>query len=80
MANSEIRAPLPGVYYRRPSPEEPNYKEVGDKVAKGDVIGLIEVMKTFTPVTSEIEGIIVEFQVETEDPVMAGQVLVIVED
>ncbi|MEH6547713.1 MAG: acetyl-CoA carboxylase [Sneathiella sp.] len=80
MANSEIRAPLPGIYYRRPSPEEPNYKEIGDRVGKGDVIGLIEVMKTFTPVTSEIDGTIVEFQVETEDPVMAGQVLVIVED
>jgi len=79
MANSEIRAPLPGVYYRRPSPEEPNYKEVGDKVSKGDVVGLIEVMKTFTPVTSEFDGIVVEFQVETDDPVMAGQVLVILE-
>ncbi|WP_299867204.1 acetyl-CoA carboxylase [uncultured Hoeflea sp.] len=79
MAISEIRAPLPGVFYRKPSPEEPSYKEVGDTVAKGDVIGLIEVMKTFTQVKSEVDGTIVEFQADTDDPVMAGQVLATVE-
>ena len=62
MAKSEIRSPLPGVFYRRPSPEESNYKEVGDAVAKGDVIGLVEVMKTYTEIKSEADGKITAFQ------------------
>lgn len=79
MAISEIRSPLPGVFYRRPSPEEANYKEVGDAVKAGDVIGLIEVMKTFTEVKSEASGTITSFVVDNEDAIMPGQVLVEVE-
>ena len=40
MAKSEIRSHLPGTFYRRPAPDRPPFKEPGDKVAKGDVIGL----------------------------------------
>ena len=42
----QILSPLPGTFYRRPSPDKPVFKEVGDVVAVGDVIGLIEVMKS----------------------------------
>ncbi len=78
MANSEIRSPLPGVFYRKSAPDQPNYVESGDTVAKGDVIGLIEVMKTFHEVKSEFVGIIGEFSIDHEDAVMAGQVLVVI--
>lgn len=80
MANKQILSPLPGTFYRRPAPDQPTYKEVGDAVAKGDVIGLVEVMKSFNEVTADAEGKVVKFLVENEDAVMAGQPLVELED
>ena len=79
MANQEIRSPLPGTFYRRPAPDQPAYKEEGDSLAKGDTIGLVEVMKSFHEVKSEVEGKVGKFLVENEDPVQAGQPLVEVE-
>ena len=72
----EIKSPIPGTFWRRPSPDEPAYKEVGDAVSKGDTIGLVEVMKTFHEVKSDGEGTVASFEAENEEPVMAGQVLV----
>jgi biotin carboxyl carrier protein len=71
----QILSPLPGTFYRKPAPDKPAYKKAGDAVAVGDVIGLIEVMKSFHEVKSEIAGKIVKFLVDNEDAVMAGQPL-----
>lgn len=76
MSKASIVSPLPGTFYRRPSPEEPPYKNVHDVVAEGDVIGLIEVMKSFHEVKATAAGQISAFLVENEDAVQAGQVLV----
>ncbi|WP_062211613.1 acetyl-CoA carboxylase [Aureimonas sp. AU12] len=70
-----IMAPLPGTFYRSPSPGEPVFKSEGDAVAVGDMVGLIEVMKSFTPVVAEEAGTLKAFHVENEDAVMAGQPL-----
>ena len=56
MAVSQILSPLPGTFYRRPSPEEAPYKSPGDAIEKGDVIGLIEVMKSFHEVKADVPG------------------------
>ena len=72
----QILSPLPGTFYRRPSPDQPNFKSVGDAVAVGDVIGLIEVMKSFHEVLADQAGIVAGFPTDDEEPVMAGQVLV----
>lgn len=72
----EILSPLPGTFYRRPSPDKPAFKEVGDVVVVGDVIGLIEVMKSFNEVLADVAGTITAFPTEDEEPVMAGQPLV----
>ena len=53
MAQTHLLSPLPGTYYRRPAPDQPAYKDVGDQVAVGEVVGLIEVMKSFIEVKSE---------------------------
>jgi acetyl-CoA carboxylase biotin carboxyl carrier protein len=71
----QLLSPLPGTFYRRPAPDKPMYKNDGDTVAVGDVIGLIEVMKSFTEVKAEVAGKIVKFVADNEEPVMAGQVL-----
>ena len=71
----QLLSPLPGTFYRRPSPDKPAYKSEGDTVAVGDVIGLIEVMKSFTEVKADVAGKITKFIADNEEPVMAGQPL-----
>lgn len=77
---AEIRSPIPGTFYRRPSPEEEPYKNEGDSVEAGDVVGLVEVMKSFIQVKAETAGKIKAFVVANEEPVAAGAVLVELED
>lgn len=72
---AEIRSHLPGTFYRRAAPDQPTYKNDGDPVGVGDIVGLVEVMKTFTEVKSEVAGTITRFLVENEDPVMAGEII-----
>lgn len=68
-----IKSPIPGTFYRRPSPEAPPFKEVGDAVAPGEAIGLVEVMKTYHEIKADQGGTIAAFLLESEDPVDAGQ-------
>ena len=75
MAVKQILSPLPGTFYRRPAPDQPVYKSEGDTIAVGDVIGLVEVMKSFNEVKAEVAGKIVKFLADNEEPVMAGQPL-----
>jgi acetyl-CoA carboxylase biotin carboxyl carrier protein len=73
--SKQLLSPLPGTFYRRPAPDKPAYKNDGDAVAVGDVIGLIEVMKSFTEVKAEVASASITFIAENEEPVMAGQPL-----
>jgi acetyl-CoA carboxylase biotin carboxyl carrier protein len=77
--SKELLAPLPGVFYRKPAPDKPAYKSEGDMVAVGDVVGLIEVMKSFIEVHADASGKIVHFVVGDEEPIMAGQSLLEIE-
>lgn len=72
---AQILSPLPGTFYRSASPDQPPFKADGDDVAMGDVIGLIEVMKSFHEVKSDVAGKNVQFVTDNEEPVMAGAVL-----
>lgn len=69
---AQILSPLPGTFYRSAAPDKPAYKADGDAVAVGDVIGLIEVMKSFHEVRSDVSGTNVHFVVDNEEPIMAG--------
>ncbi len=71
----DILSPLPGTFYRKPAPDKPPFKSEGDAVAEGDVIGLVEVMKSFHEVTAQVSGTLKTFLVEDEDAVTAGQPL-----
>ena len=64
-----------GVFYRRPSPEEPPFASPGEPVKAGQTVGLIEVMKTFNEVTVPRDCTIVEFLVEDGVYVEYGQVI-----
>ena len=75
----EVKSPIPGTFYRRPSPDEPPYKDIGDTVAVGDTVGLVEVMKMFHEIKADGAGKLLRFEVENGATVMAGQVLVVLE-
>jgi biotin carboxyl carrier protein len=75
-----IKSPLPGTFYRSADPDSEPYVKEGDVVRPGDVVGLVEVMKTFTELKAEDEGVVERFLVETGDPVDAGQDVVALGD
>jgi acetyl-CoA carboxylase biotin carboxyl carrier protein len=73
---AEVRSPIPGIFYRRPSPDADVFVEEGDAVEADAVIGLVEVMKQFHEVRAEAAGTVGTFRVENEGTVDAGQVIV----
>ena len=52
----EVRSPIVGTFYRSSSPETPPFAKVGDKIAKGDVVCIVEAMKLFNEIESEVSG------------------------
>ena len=79
MATKQIISPLPGIFYRCPAPEAPVYKEEGDSLHEGEVIGLVEVMKSFHEIKADVSGTVAKFHLENEAAVQAGQVIMDVE-
>ena len=69
----DILSPLPGTFYRKPSPDAPPFAEVGQSVKAGDVIGLVAVMKQYSELVAEADGVLEAFLVEDGDAVEAGQ-------
>jgi acetyl-CoA carboxylase biotin carboxyl carrier protein len=70
-----LAAPLGGVFYARPSPEQQPYVKTGDFVEPGQVVALIESMKTFNEVTVDMAGEVVSVNAEDGDLVEVGQAL-----
>ncbi|MEM8570885.1 MAG: acetyl-CoA carboxylase [Pseudomonadota bacterium] len=79
MAKVTVAAPSAGVVYRRPSPEEDPFVSVGDVVAAGQVVCLVEIMKTFAEVKTEAGGKVTEVNFEDEQFVAEGDPLVVIE-
>jgi acetyl-CoA carboxylase biotin carboxyl carrier protein len=75
----EVKAPMSGVFYRKPAPEEPPYVEVGDTVKKKQVLALLETMKVFQKVKSPVNGIIIEIVAPNETPLKDGDLMFIIE-
>ena len=75
----EVRAKMSGVFYRRPSPDEPHYVEVGTVVKKKQVLALLETMKVFQKVKSPASGEIVEVAAEDEAAVKDDDLLFVIE-
>ena len=72
---NDVKAPLVGVFYAAPSPEEDAYVKVGDRVNKGDVLCVIEAMKMFNEIKAETSGTIAEICVDNGNVVEYGQTL-----
>ena len=71
----EVKAPMAGVFYRKPAPEKPSYVEVGDDVKKKQVLALLETMKVFQKVKSPAAGKVVKILVENESTLNADDVI-----
>jgi acetyl-CoA carboxylase biotin carboxyl carrier protein len=71
-----VKAPTYGIYYLQAAPGQPPYVKVGDKVNKGDTLGLLEIMKVFNALSSEFDGEITQIHVQDMELVEPGQALV----
>jgi acetyl-CoA carboxylase biotin carboxyl carrier protein len=74
-----IKSPIIGTFYRKPSPDKPVFIEVGDNIGVGDVLCVIEAMKLFNEIESEISGKIVKVLVDDSSPVEFDQPLFLVD-
>ena len=74
-----IKSPIIGTFYRRPSPDKPIFAEVGQTIAEGDVLCIIEAMKLFNEIESEVSGKIVKVLVDDASPVEFDQPLFLVD-
>ncbi|MBK8628014.1 MAG: acetyl-CoA carboxylase biotin carboxyl carrier protein [Saprospiraceae bacterium] len=75
----EIKSPIVGTFYRASGPDKPVFTKVGDQVKQGDVVCIIEAMKLFNEIESDVAGTIVKVLVEDASPVEYDQVLFLVE-
>jgi acetyl-CoA carboxylase biotin carboxyl carrier protein len=73
VADKRIKSPFPGTFYRSSSPEAEPFVSEGQLVEAGDVVGLVEVMKSFYEVRAEDGGMLDRFLVESEEMVEADQ-------
>ena len=74
-----IKSPIIGTFYRKPSPDKPSFVEVGQNIVEGDVLCVIEAMKLFNEIESEVSGKIIKILVDDQNPVEFDQPLFIID-
>jgi acetyl-CoA carboxylase biotin carboxyl carrier protein len=75
----EIKSPMIGTFYRSPSPDKPEFVSVGDTVKEGDVVCIVEAMKLFNEIESEVSGKIIKVLVDDHSPIEYDQPLMLVD-
>jgi acetyl-CoA carboxylase biotin carboxyl carrier protein len=75
----EIKSPMIGTFYRTPNPDSEAFVKVGDEVKAGQVVCIVEAMKLFNEIESEVSGTIVKVMIENGTPVEYDQVLFLVD-
>ena len=74
-----VKAPIIGTFYRKPSPDKSNFVEVGSPISEGDVLCVVEAMKLFNEIESEVTGKIVKILIDDSSPVEFDQPLFLVD-
>ncbi|QTE21765.1 acetyl-CoA carboxylase biotin carboxyl carrier protein [Polaribacter cellanae] len=74
-----VKSPIIGTFYRKPAPEKPNFVEVGSEISVGDTVCVIEAMKLFNEIESEVSGKVVKILVDDSSPVEFDQPLFLVD-
>ena len=75
---ADVVSPLPGVFYRRPGPGKDPFIEVGDRVEVGQTVGIVEIMKQFTEVQTDVAGVVESFTVDDAGTVNPGDVILVI--
>ena len=75
----EIKAPMVGTFYRKPAPDKASYVSVGDQIEPGKIVCIIEAMKLFNEIESEISGKVVKVLVDDSTPVEFDQPLLLID-
>ena len=75
---NEVKSPIVGTFYRKPSPEKEPFVNVGDIVSKGDVLCIIEAMKNMNEIKSDFSGKVVSIDVDDAQPVEFGQTIIVI--
>ena len=76
----EVRAPMSGVFYRRPGPDDAPYVQIGDTVKKKQVLALLETMKVYQKIKSPVNGKVVEIVVENQSPLKDDDLIFVIEE
>ena len=77
--NIIIKSPIIGTFYRKPSPDKPAFVEVGQTIGEGDVLCVIEAMKLFNEIESEVSGKIIKILADDQSPVEFDQPLFVID-
>ena len=76
---NQVKAPLVGTFYRKPSPDSAPFVKVGDIVKKGQVLCIIEAMKMMNEIKSEFDGEVSSIEIEDVQPVEFGQTIIVIQ-
>ena len=79
LVGDQVKAPLVGTFYRKPSPDSDPFVKVGDDVKKGQVLCIIEAMKMMNEIKSEFDGKVSSIEVEDGQPVEFGQTIIVIQ-
>lgn len=79
VSGNEMKSPLVGTFYNAPSPDSEPFVKVGDRVKKGQTLGIIEAMKLMNEIECEYDGVVKEILADNMDMVEYGQTLFIIE-
>jgi acetyl-CoA carboxylase biotin carboxyl carrier protein len=75
----EVKAPMSGVFYRRPAPDQPSYIEEGETVKKKQVLGLLETMKVFQKIKAPVDGRVLRIVAENEIALKDDELILVIE-
>ena len=75
-----IVSPLPGIFYRKPGPGKPPFANEGDTIEVGQTLGIVEIMKQFTEIQSDVAGVLESFKVNEGDMVNPGDAIVVIHE
>jgi len=79
ISGHQLKSPLVGTFYASPSPEEEPFVKVGDRVSKGQMLGIVEAMKLLNEIESDFDGVIKEICVSNEEVVEYDQVMFVID-
>ncbi|WP_026532324.1 acetyl-CoA carboxylase [Arthrobacter sp. H41] len=77
---ADITSPLPGIFYRKPGPDKEPYANEGDRIEAGQTVGVVEIMKQFSEIRSDVSGVLESFAIDDSGTVNPGDVIAVMSE